>query len=229
MLLTSGDGNLVLYKAGGIALWASGLNVPGAKRPPYYLSMDADGNLRTFGNAKYLLNNGLLWASNSGGRGTAPYKLTVLDNGNLVLNDAKEAMVWETGTVQPKCDMCPANFTLNGMGHDNATFVYGKSCLSNCPTGWAVSVAGALSFADVYCVKPFPTKGRGVGVISQAMCTSKAGMDGCEKCLGLWYAKCPVGYKAAGCNLCTQVCPQGTIDRGNNCERAIAVPTQGFC
>ena len=210
-------------------MWAAGLNAPGAKRPPYYLSMDADGNLRTFGNPEWLLNNGLLWSSNSGGRGTAPFQLTVLDNGNLILNDANGATVWETGTVQQVCDICPANFTLYGMGHDNATFVYGKSCLSNCPTGWAPSVEGAFSFADIYCVKPFPTKGRGVGFPQQGTCTSKAGPDGCENCLGLWYAKCPMGYKAAGCNLCTQLCPEGTIDRGNNCERAIVVPAKTFC
>jgi hypothetical protein len=113
--------------------------------------------------------------------------------------------------------------------HDEATYLYGKSCLSNCPTGWAPSVEGAFSFADIYCVKPFPTKGRGVGFPQQGTCTSKAGPDGCENCLGLWYAKCPMGYKAAGCNLGTQLCPEGTIDRGNNCERAIVVPAKTFC
>jgi hypothetical protein len=38
------------------------------------------------------------WSSNSKGKGTPPYKLTMQDDGNLVVYDSTNTPTWATGT-----------------------------------------------------------------------------------------------------------------------------------
>jgi hypothetical protein len=57
---------------------------------PYSVSTGSDGNL-------VIYKNGIIiWSSQTGGKGTGPYKLYLLSNGNLVFNDSKNITFWET-------------------------------------------------------------------------------------------------------------------------------------
>ncbi len=78
-----GDGNLVLYRQGGAAVWASGTS--GADR---HVVMQSDGNLVIYGPA------GVVWASNTAGRDGAT--LRVQDDGVVVIYHGSTA-VWSTG------------------------------------------------------------------------------------------------------------------------------------
>jgi hypothetical protein len=83
------DGNLVLYKAGGKALWATGTNGKAAS----FATQQKDGNFVLYG------SSGALWALGTHGhQGTT---LVVQDDGNLVIYGQNGAL-WATGTVQAK-------------------------------------------------------------------------------------------------------------------------------
>jgi hypothetical protein len=86
-LVQQTDGNLVLYKAGGVALWSSGTwNHPGA-----FTVMQDDGNL-----VVYDAGFRALWSSGTWGQPGAV--LAVQDDGNLVIYSASGRALWHTGT-----------------------------------------------------------------------------------------------------------------------------------
>ena len=85
-----GDGNLVLYRAEGRALWASGTN---GKRVAV-CAMQGDGNL-----VLYEAGPHADWASNTNGNPGS--KLVVQDDGNVVIYRANGTAAWATNTVQP--------------------------------------------------------------------------------------------------------------------------------
>jgi surface antigen len=77
-----GDGNFVVYRAGGAAEWATGTNVAGS-----FLRMQADGNL-----VVYTSGGSPRWSS-----ATAPSSSNVLimqDDGNLVIYTAGSRAIW---------------------------------------------------------------------------------------------------------------------------------------
>lgn len=84
-LVMQGDGNLVLYRSGGVAVWASGTN--GSNR---HAVMQADGNLVVYTGATPL------WSSNTTGFGST--RLTMQDDGNLVIYSGWRA-IWCNGNI----------------------------------------------------------------------------------------------------------------------------------
>ncbi|MFF2549200.1 hypothetical protein ACFVUY_42490 [Kitasatospora sp. NPDC058063] len=82
------DGNLVLYKMDGTAIWASGTyNHPGA-----YALMQADGNFVVYdANGSALWSTGTWWA----GSGSV---FAFQNDGNLVLYKADHTAVWASNT-----------------------------------------------------------------------------------------------------------------------------------
>ncbi len=87
-LTLQSDGNLVLYKTGGKALWSSQTNGDDG----YAMWMQADGNL-----VVYDPYGAPLWASGTNGHAGAT--LAVQDDGNVVLYDAGKA-IWATHTEE---------------------------------------------------------------------------------------------------------------------------------
>lgn len=88
VLVMQGDGNLVLYRTGGRALWAS--NTSG--NPGALCVMQKDGNL-----VVYSTSVRALWASNTSGH---PGAVAVLqDDGNFVVYAAGGTPLWATNTV----------------------------------------------------------------------------------------------------------------------------------
>jgi lysophospholipase L1-like esterase len=81
------DGNLVLYKAGGTPLWATGTAGEDSDR----MVLSADGNLTVFGAL-----GEVLWSSGSGGQGAA--RLFVQDDGNIVIYN-NDGVVWNSQTA----------------------------------------------------------------------------------------------------------------------------------
>lgn len=58
--------------------------------------MQADGNFVVY--HQHLSNAKPLWASNTNGKGTAPYRLVAQNDGNLVIYDSDDSATWATGT-----------------------------------------------------------------------------------------------------------------------------------
>jgi Dual-action HEIGH metallo-peptidase len=85
-LILQGDGNLVLYKNGVGALWASGTY----GQPAYYAPMQGDGNFVLYGTSLQAL-----W--NSGTPGFPGAYLALQNDGNLVIYQGGVAR-WNTGT-----------------------------------------------------------------------------------------------------------------------------------
>jgi len=82
------DGNLVLYDAVGVALWASLTH----GKPGAWLINQGDGNL-------VLYHNGVaVWHSGTHGHG--PSNLIMQDDGNLVLYKAGGVATWASGTAR---------------------------------------------------------------------------------------------------------------------------------
>lgn len=82
-LIMQGDGNLVLYNAGGRAIWAT-------NRSGVFAIVQGDGNLVEYA------SGGPVWASNT--VGTGANRLVVQNDGNLVLYSPSRA-VWASNTV----------------------------------------------------------------------------------------------------------------------------------
>jgi len=61
----------------------------------YLASLQSDGNFVVYNSARKAL-----WASNSWGQGTAPYKLILQPDNNLVLYDTNNRAVWASGTYR---------------------------------------------------------------------------------------------------------------------------------
>jgi tyrosinase len=89
-LIYQGDGNLVLYGPGHLALWAS--NTDG--EPVGSCVMQGDGNL-----VIYSPGGVALWASDTDGHAGAA--LAVQDDGNVVIYAPSGAAVWKTDTSTP--------------------------------------------------------------------------------------------------------------------------------
>jgi len=62
-------------------------------------------SVRSDGNAVFSALDGskIYWTSNTGGKGTGPFTLTVRNDGNLVLSDSQSATLWSTGTAGVGC------------------------------------------------------------------------------------------------------------------------------
>lgn len=89
------DDNLVLYRQGGTAVWATGTTVDPATRTGDLATLvnQADGNL-----VLYRDNGTVAWASGTAGNG--PSTLWVQDDGNLVLYRNSDARpTWASGTA----------------------------------------------------------------------------------------------------------------------------------
>jgi CSLREA domain-containing protein len=87
-LLYQTDGNLVLYRGDGVALWGSGT----AGQTADHVTMQADGNLVIYGPGV------AQWASNTAGNLNAVLKLQ--DDGNLVIYTSAPAAIFATNTAQ---------------------------------------------------------------------------------------------------------------------------------
>jgi hypothetical protein len=79
------DGNLVLYRTDGVALWSSNTQNKGANR----VSFQQDGNL-----VIYTPDNRVVWATNTHGRGAN--RLSLQEDGNLVIYTSNNQAIWAT-------------------------------------------------------------------------------------------------------------------------------------
>jgi hypothetical protein len=94
-LILQSDGNLVLYRAGGIALWSTST----FGQTTSYATQQTDGNFVLYG------PSGALWASNTdGNQGTT---LVVQDDGNLVIYGSSGGALWDTKTFEPQSSGSP--------------------------------------------------------------------------------------------------------------------------
>jgi hypothetical protein len=84
-LVLQDDGNLVVYKKAGSAVWASGTNEKG--EAPYSLLMQGDGNLVIYDKTRPI------WAS--GTFGTGPFNLELKPDGTLEITDSTKAVTWK--------------------------------------------------------------------------------------------------------------------------------------
>lgn len=94
-------------------------------------------------------------------------------------------------------------------------------CYQNCPAGFRND--------GLYCGKP-AAYGRGVGYPwksgdkafsldgARARCTA-ANPEGCEQYGAIIYPKCRAGFKNAGSNVCSPICPSGFTDIGVSCKK----------
>lgn len=87
-LVMQSDSNLVLYKAGGTPIWASGTWNMAIRAAV----MQSDGNF-----VEYNTAGAARWASNTNGNPGATLKLQ--DDGDLVLLSASGALLWHTNTA----------------------------------------------------------------------------------------------------------------------------------
>lgn len=88
------DGNFVLYHSS-TRIWSSGTN----GKTVYQCVMQLDGNLVLY-TTRYQLPQNAVWASGSTGSlfTFQPYYLTVQNDGNVVIKDANNNVIWATGT-----------------------------------------------------------------------------------------------------------------------------------
>lgn len=86
-LIFQSDGNLVLYRKNGAALWASGTQGKGGTR----VDLQADGNLVIYNNS-----NKPVWATGTNGKGVV--SLVAQIDGNLVMYDGNRKPKWDTNT-----------------------------------------------------------------------------------------------------------------------------------
>ncbi len=86
-LIMQGDGNLVLYNAENVAMWASGT----AGKPVTMCIMQDDGNLVVYGGATST------WASNT--QGHSGSYLVVEDDGDIVIYDQDGTAIWSKGAA----------------------------------------------------------------------------------------------------------------------------------
>lgn len=91
-LIYQNDGNFVLY-IGGHAKWAS--NTSSKFSLPDYVQFQSDGNLVVYG-VDYLLNFFVAWASNTNGKSAT--RLSLQDDGNLVIYTAAGKVLWASHT-----------------------------------------------------------------------------------------------------------------------------------
>ena len=85
------DGNFVVYRQGGIALWST--KTSGKGTGPYRLVMQGDGNLVLYDKA-----GKVSWSSGTFGKGGV--QVTMQNDGNLVIYNADGGSVWSSKTAQ---------------------------------------------------------------------------------------------------------------------------------
>lgn len=86
------DGNLVIYACASpynTVTWASGTS---SSASPLNFKVQGDGNIVLYAAGT------AIWASNTNGKGTAPYTLIMQGDGNLVLYDSTSTGIWDTAT-----------------------------------------------------------------------------------------------------------------------------------
>ena len=49
-----------------------------------------------------IMNDDLVWTSSTPSEGTSPYTMTIRDDGNLVVQDAYDTLIWQTKTSDTK-------------------------------------------------------------------------------------------------------------------------------
>jgi hypothetical protein len=64
----------------------------------YFAIMQRDGNLVVYTSRDFSPVNAQ-WSSNSTDKGQQPYRLMLLDNGNLVIRDVNNKQIWSTHTA----------------------------------------------------------------------------------------------------------------------------------
>lgn len=90
----------------------------------------------------------------------------------------------------------------------------GPICWERCRSGYVDD--GALCRKDPKIVLK-KSYGRGAGYVSEALC--KKSNASCEPNGLLYYPTCAAGYKAAGCCVCSEICPAGYTDDGATCRK----------
>jgi len=68
-----------------------------SKNLAYYLVVQPDGNVVLYAGTHHIGQNHL-WATNTHHKGKGPYKLRLLDSGNLVLFDGADNTIWHSNT-----------------------------------------------------------------------------------------------------------------------------------
>lgn len=116
-LVMQTDGNLVLYRVGAGAMWASG-----TRGTNHRAAMQSDGNF-----VIYNASNNAVWSTRTAGRSGAA--LLLQNDGNLVLK-AGTSVVWSTNTVwtalAPKVDAFVSTYQGRYVDFDKA---YGPQCV----------------------------------------------------------------------------------------------------
>lgn len=85
------DGNLVIYQ-GTDTIWSTGTN---EWPEPYRCQLEADGNLCLYEDDRPK------WSSKTGGHAGENLELILLNNGNLVLCNPDNRLIWQTATSRP--------------------------------------------------------------------------------------------------------------------------------
>ncbi len=97
-----GDGNFVIYKVGGAAIWSTGTGGKGTG--PYKAILQSTGELTINDNT-----NKVLWVSvlSAATKGTAPYKGVITDIGEFIIYNSSGTQIWNssksTGMVPIDC------------------------------------------------------------------------------------------------------------------------------
>jgi len=63
----------------------------------YFLSVQPDGNLALYVSNHFVPDN-IIWSSKTSGKGSAPYRLTVQADCNVVLFDKANTAIWSSNT-----------------------------------------------------------------------------------------------------------------------------------
>ncbi len=68
----------------------------------FYFTLQPNGNLVLNKSGSFSNNDNIVWQSNTGGKGIAPYKLMVQDDGNMVIYDSTSKPIWATDSQASK-------------------------------------------------------------------------------------------------------------------------------
>jgi hypothetical protein len=133
------DGNLVLYRKGGRAYWATGTN---GQRVAQAI-MQSDGNFVLYGPSGQVI-----WASNTHGHANA--RLTVRNDGNVVIYDAQGCARWATNvrdqSVGPR-GFLPSVSAFRFTNSFAANTLRSIPGISNTPVPASYGMCGGMAFA----------------------------------------------------------------------------------
>jgi hypothetical protein len=59
----------------------------------YLATLMEDGNFVIFVSSHFV-NSNIVWQTNTGGKGYAPFRLTAQEDGNIVIYDSKDHALW---------------------------------------------------------------------------------------------------------------------------------------